>query len=62
MEHQFNLVALATTALQATGATDDGLTIGEVIAHVPHDLSAFVIYALLFGAVAFVWISGRPTA
>ena len=62
MTHQFNLAALATTALQAAGSTDDGLTIGEVVAHVPHDLSAFVIYALLFGAVAFVWISGRPTA
>ena len=62
MDHKFIVGTLVATALQAVGNSDDGLTIGEVIAHIPHDLSAFVVYAMLFGAVAFVWIAGRPTA
>lgn len=61
MKLHITLTALATTGMRALGNSDDGLTIGEIVAHIPHDPSAFVVYALLLGAVAFVWRAGRSS-
>lgn len=60
MELHFMLTALARTGAQALGNPDDGLTFGEILANIPHDPSAFVLYALLFASLAFIWRAGRP--
>ena len=45
--------------LQAVSELDQGLTLSELVANIPHDLSAMVVYALLVGSGLFVWRSGR---
>lgn len=59
MKHHFLPIGLLWMLQQAAGNTDDGLTLGEVVRHIPHDWTAFVVYVLLFGAVGFVWVTGR---
>lgn len=55
------LAAFAATGAAPFARPDEGLTIGEIVANLPHDASAFVVYGLMFGAVAFVWIAGRSS-
>lgn len=45
--------------LQAVSDVDQGLTPAELVANIPHDLSAMVVYAMLFGSALFIWRSGR---
>lgn len=45
--------------LQAASDVDQGLTPAELVANIPHDLSAMVVYALLFGSALFIWRAGR---
>jgi hypothetical protein len=37
----------------------DGVSIGEVLGSIPHDVPALVIYAMLLGFVGFVWMGSR---
>lgn len=58
--YTFSLAALVTLAAGATTqASGGGLTLGKVLADVPHDAAAFVVYAMVIGSVVFVWRSGR---
>jgi hypothetical protein len=45
---------------------DDGLTFGEVLANLPHDAAAIVIYVLVALFIGFIWHGSRnrsePTA
>jgi hypothetical protein len=45
--------------LQAVSEVDQGLTPAELVANIPHDLSAIVVYALLFGSALFIWRASR---
>lgn len=44
---------------QAVTEVDPGLTPAELVANIPHDLSAMVVYAMLFGSALLVWRAGR---
>jgi len=35
---------------------NDGLSLGEIVRELPHDLPAFIVYALI---LAFVWLIWR---
>jgi hypothetical protein len=42
------------------GQGEEGtLTIGEVLADIPHDPAAFVVYALIAGSVWLIWKANR---
>lgn len=56
------ICAAAAVLPLAPGSARDGLTLGEILANIPHDAAAFVVYAMLFGAVALVWRTGRPSS
>lgn len=58
------LINAAVAAMLPLAPTfgQDGLTIGDVVTNIPHDAAAFVVYAMLFGAVALVWRTGRPSS
>lgn len=51
---------LATTILQA--AEDGGLTIGEILADIPHDGPAIVVYLLTAAATALIWWGHRRSS
>lgn len=55
------LSALAVSVPSATSqaTADGGLTIGELVANIPHDTAAFVVYAMVIGSALFVWRAGR---
>lgn len=38
---------------------DDGLTLREVIADIPHDVPAMVVYVLIAVFVGFIWWGSR---
>jgi hypothetical protein len=38
---------------------DDGLTLREVLADIPHDLPAMVVYVLIALFVGFIWWGSR---
>ncbi|MFW6088293.1 MAG: hypothetical protein ACODAB_00985 [Gemmatimonadota bacterium] len=50
---------VAGVHLQAASDGDQGLTLAELVANIPHDPSAMVVYAMLFGSVLFIWRAGR---
>ena len=41
---------------------DGGLTIGDIIADIPHDLPAIIVYVLLAGFVYLIWRGSRPSS
>jgi hypothetical protein len=45
--------------LQAVSDIDQGLTPAELVANIPHDLSAMVVYVMLLGSVLFIWRASR---
>lgn len=51
--------SVAGTVMQAVTEIDEGLTPTELVANIPHDISAMVVYAMLFGSALFVWRAGR---
>lgn len=51
--------SVAAVHLQAVSDVDQGLTPAELVANIPHDLSAMVVYAMLFGSALFIWRAGR---
>jgi hypothetical protein len=50
---------VAGVAIQAVTELDQGLTLAELVRSIPHDISAMVVYAMLFGSVLFAWRAGR---
>lgn len=50
---------VAGVHLQAVSEIDQGLTPAELVANIPHDLSAMVVYAMLFGSILFIWRASR---
>lgn len=50
---------IAGVHLQAVSEIDQGLTPAELVANIPHDASAMVVYAMLFGSALFIWRAGR---
>jgi hypothetical protein len=53
--------AVVAAAIQAVDELDQGLTLAELVASIPHDISAMVVYAMLVGSALFVWRAGRST-
>lgn len=49
----------AAVHLQAVSEIDQGLTPAELVANIPHDPSAMVVYAMLFGSALFIWRASR---
>jgi hypothetical protein len=45
--------------LQAAESASDGLSIGEIIADIPHDPAAFLVYALILIMCWFIWKGSR---
>lgn len=45
--------------LLSVAAQDGGLTLHEVLYSIPHDVAAFVVYALVAGFVFFIWRGSR---
>ena len=43
----------------ATMIQDDGLTLREVIADIPHDVPAMVVYVIIALFVGFIWWGSR---
>jgi hypothetical protein len=41
-------------------AAQSGLTLREVVANIPHDTPAFVVYAMLLVFVFMIWRANRP--
>ena len=41
-------------------AADGGLTLGRILRDIPHDASALVVYALVFGFGYMTWRGSRP--
>jgi hypothetical protein len=41
------------------GEVDEGLTLGEIIAGIPHDAAAIVVYVLVGASIGLVVWSGR---
>lgn len=50
---------VAGVHLQAVSEFDQGLTPAELVANIPHDLSAMVVYAMLLGSILFIWRASR---
>ena len=50
---------VAGVHLQAASDVDPGLTLAKLVANIPHDLSAMVVYAMLFGSALFIWRASR---
>lgn len=50
---------VAGVHLQAVSDIDQGLTPAELVANIPHDLSAMVVYAMLLGSGLFIWRASR---
>jgi hypothetical protein len=42
-------------------AVDDGLTVKEIAVDIPHDMAAFVVYAMLGIFVFFTWFASKPS-
>lgn len=40
----------------------DGLSLGEIVANIPRDPAAIVVYLILFAAVFVIWKYGRSTS
>lgn len=53
--------SVAAAVMQAVTEIDEGLTPAELVANIPHDISAMVVYAMLFGSALLVWRAGRST-
>ena len=41
-------------------AAQSGLTLHEIIADIPHDGPAFVVYAMLLVFIGMIWRASRP--
>jgi hypothetical protein len=41
---------------------NEGLTLREIIADIPHDFAALVVYVVLGLFVFFIWVGSRPKA
>lgn len=52
-------VTTTSVAAAAQAAGDGGLTPHDILMNIPHDLSAFVVYVLMIGAVVLVLRAGR---
>lgn len=51
---------LTTMLVQA--AENEGLTLGKVLADIPHDGPAILVYLLTAGAIALVWWGHRKAS
>lgn len=49
----------ASVAGAAQAAGDGGLTFHDILMNIPHDVSAFIVYVLMIGAVLLVLWAGR---
>jgi hypothetical protein len=45
----------------ALQAVDNGLTLKEIVVDIPHDMAAFVVYAMLGIFVFFIWFASKPS-
>jgi hypothetical protein len=41
-------------------AQDGGGSIGRILANIPHDAAAFIVYILIGGSLYLVWRGSRP--
>lgn len=51
-------MTIATAAALVLQA-EDGLTLAQVLADIPHDPAAFVVYAMLIVSGALIWKANR---
>jgi len=49
----------ADALLQNAVESDKGLTLEKLVANIPHDASAIVVYTMLLGSALLVWRAGR---
>lgn len=54
-----SIAAAAPIAAAAQAAAGGGLTLHDILRNIPHDVSAFVVYVLMIGAVFLVLWAGR---
>lgn len=47
---------LASLAVQST----DHVTMHDLLVGIPHDVSAFVVYAMLIASLYLIWRANRP--
>lgn len=52
-------VAGALMQIQNAVESDQGLTLEKLVANIPHDASAIVVYVMLLGSALLVWRAGR---
>jgi len=45
-----------------TALAGDGLTFGKILADIPHDAAAIVVYLLIAVSIIVVWRANRPKA
>jgi hypothetical protein len=45
--------------LVAQAAQSDGLSLSEVLANIPHDGPAIIVYAMLLVFAGFIWYGSR---
>jgi len=50
---------VASALMQNAVESDQGLTLEKLVANIPHDASAVVVYAMLLGSALLVWRAGR---
>jgi len=48
------------SVLAFMGVVQSGLTLGQVIADIPHDTPAIVVYVMLLVSIYIVWRANRP--
>ncbi|HEM46541.1 MAG TPA: hypothetical protein ENO23_05785 [Alphaproteobacteria bacterium] len=56
---RFTALVASVGSTASQGAREGGLTLGELLADIPHDAAAFVVYAMVLGSALFVWRAGR---
>lgn len=53
------LIPAAASVAAATPTLTAGLTFHEILTNIPHDVSAFIVYALMIGSVLLILRAGR---
>jgi hypothetical protein len=51
-------MVISTVILQSSAGS--GLTLSRIVHDIPHDLSAYVVYALVLAFCYMIWRGNRP--
>jgi hypothetical protein len=53
------LIPAVASVAAAAQAAHSGLTFHKILLNIPHDASAFIVYALMIGSVVLILRAGR---